>query len=324
MIYARTQEVHVITVSNQFNEALCNLIRNTVNLDYNLHVLGAGLPKLNAVHFQEEKPKLLLELLNLKNVNIHDDDLIVFVDGFDVLVQLSKTELLTKYQQIGSPEILFSGETYCFPWSLNGVVSTYCSSIMSKIEQPYGLMCNKKMKTWPWIKQDTCMIINENDNNQKLSHKIIFPFMNTGLYLAKKKSLIKLLELYMKVYIEKPMLHGYSDQAIIQDIFANNDKNDEIVDKYGSILFNICCPKQLLRKYTKWDSNQGLSFTLNNEKRVPVFIHWSGSSSKDDHMYNALANLHRNVSISKINNVIVHKNKYNVNQSKHTVQKCFN
>ena len=46
---------------------------------------------------------------------IKPDDLVVFLDGYDVIVRGDKAAILQAWQALGSPDIVLSGERYCWP-----------------------------------------------------------------------------------------------------------------------------------------------------------------------------------------------------------------
>ena len=316
-------------MANRVTTNFCNLISSTVNLGYTLHITGFeensdknGLQEGRLdIRFQEEKPKLVLELLRKYDV-IPRDAVVVFCDGFDVLAHSDSKTFLSKYDSLGKPDVLFSGESYCFPWDIDGHVSPYCSAVMAKLRPDETLLCGKKMSRWKWVKKSACApyIISESRDPFFLGKAIVFPFINTGLYVGKKRALNDLLSSYLYSYKKGSHLHGYSDQAIIHDMVAKNITSG-FVDQHATMLLNMCCPR-LPKTFMRWEEGIGLKTAFQqNKTNFPAFIHWSGNSAGNSVVYKALASMHKKVSMNKLlSNMIVHSS--NPDRKSRIIQEC--
>lgn len=308
------RDVHVITVANQINPALCTLLRSTINNGYIVHLTGLDITRGNTlINFQEKKPKAVLDILK-NSPSIQDNDLVVFADGFDVIAQMSVTQLLQKYDKLGKPNILFSGETYCFPWNIHNSVSNYCRTIMKEISLGSGIICNPKIRSWYWVDKSLC-VLNITSSGQEISFdpnkNITFPFINVGLYITKKSYLVKLLDKYIISYQNIPWLHGSSDQGIIQDIYATSFEGFGNVDIYAEMFLNMCCPR-LPTKFVTINDYGLIQISVNNSTKIPAFVHWPGFGSSAATNVNYLA-------LQKLNKHWDKRNSHNLHAYKHGV-----
>jgi hypothetical protein len=61
--------------------------------------------------------------------NMPDNTIILMVDAFDVIFQMDHFRILTAYQRLGAPDILFSAESNCWPAALLEAAGTSCDKI---------------------------------------------------------------------------------------------------------------------------------------------------------------------------------------------------
>jgi len=120
--------IRLVTVADAAAPGLCALARSAAVHGYALDVLGAN-ATLGGYHdILEAKPRLLAAFLD-GDATLTDDDVVVFVDGFDVLAQAPPAALLAALREIGCPALLFGGESYCFPstYGPGGGDAPYCA-----------------------------------------------------------------------------------------------------------------------------------------------------------------------------------------------------
>ena len=307
-----TAKVVVVTIANTVRPGLCNLIRSARIHDFALYILGADLPNEDLYTFLEKKPKIFLDFL--KSSSIQDSDTIVFVDGYDVLIQGPSREMDPQITD-NNPLLLFSGESWCWPWNLgNKHVSSYCKKAMNLVDQSEKIACSPKMLKWEWVDKERC-------DPLKGHSAIVFPFLNSGMYLGSKRNIMNFLNEYL-TYNENPKaLHGFTDQGSIQDMIYLQ-KNDTFfhhhVDRYAKIFLNVCCPQGALSEHrVTWDEKTSRWKLAAHETRgetTPTFIHWNaGLIGKADFMHKKL--LDAQSAFHGIYRGSIHIHPYNVNET---------
>ena len=314
--------VQVVTVASDVNVPFCNFVRSVLSYGYSLNVISyakADDPRL----LMADKPKLLLKLMQ-DNENFKNDSIVVFADGYDVIVQHDVDKFYSKYQELGSPELLFSGESYCFPFRVNKHVTKYCSVVHKMITDPYGLLCGGKMRSM--MPETRCANANQNVKvNETLSLRVVFPFINTGIFLGKVNSLMSFLHEYLDKYDGDPSLRVGTDQGIVHEVFLSKSPQtlQGVVDKRSSIFLNLCCPRSPLKQYVTFRREIGLSLNINDEEIIPVFLHWPGHAGEGDANYLSMKDMKRtNINLRDAtftDNLFVHGNTLSKNE---IVGKC--
>ena len=109
-----TARVHVVTVATWSAPGLQLLKESAANHGVALTVLGT---EYNSRQEQALKPHLVREWLksSLEDGRVASDDLVVFVDGFDVVLRGGVDAMAAAWQSYGSPELLMSAEQNCWP-----------------------------------------------------------------------------------------------------------------------------------------------------------------------------------------------------------------
>jgi len=121
--------LELVTVADLADSAppgLCALGSSAVRHGYRLTILGAN---RSAYHdLLESKPRLLLSFLR-RDASLNN--VVAFVDGFDVLAQRGPGATLAGWAHVGSPDILFGSESYCFR-SVGGEHRQYTAAAPSR------------------------------------------------------------------------------------------------------------------------------------------------------------------------------------------------
>lgn len=103
----REPELHVCTVASEVTAQLKQLLTSAKKQKIKIDVLGLGLPYMGNGH------KLIYVREYLKKIS--DDDIVLFVDGYDVLLLANKQTILKKFFKTGAPFVI-SAEQTCFPF----------------------------------------------------------------------------------------------------------------------------------------------------------------------------------------------------------------
>jgi len=86
--------------------------------------------------------------------------------------------------------------------------------------------------------------------------RLVFPFLNSGLYAGRRPALRRLLADYAAVSAERPNLEGQTDQAVFHAVAvdrAGTGGDQLTVDVEAGAFLNCCCPRgSLLRGLSRW------------------------------------------------------------------------
>lgn len=298
-------KLSVVTVATNISQpGLCRLAHSAVRLGYHLHILGTNATFDDPVTAQEHKPRLLLEFVK-EQIDFRDDHIFVFVDGFDVLCQAPPNILLESHRTMGSPKVLFSGETYCFPFQ------SYCSKY-PKLHLSERVVCLRKVRGMlSKLKIDPvvqCASPSLLSGSPRSGETLVFPFLNSGMFMATKAELITLLEKFLGIYRKRLDLHGQSDQSVFHELLVKSiskvGSQPISVDRSAKIFLNACCPRGMLtRGLVKW--NKSLNSFNFSGMGMPSFIHWSGQSWYKDFMFQQLTDALSSPSASQTGQVWV-------------------
>ncbi len=107
-------KLHVVTVASLPNKTLAQLVDSCEQNGITLEILGMGLP----FHYLADKLKHVWNYVK----TCQKDDVVLFVDAYDVLLLASPSEILEKFYSLKAPFIV-SAETRCYP--LKEVASQY-------------------------------------------------------------------------------------------------------------------------------------------------------------------------------------------------------
>jgi hypothetical protein len=103
-----SEQFHVCTVASRQNENLNKLIFSCEKHHIDLVILGLGLP------YHGNGTKLLR--MDHYIHTLPDDDIVMFVDAFDVLVVADKEVILEKFFKLNAPFVM-SAEKACYPFA---------------------------------------------------------------------------------------------------------------------------------------------------------------------------------------------------------------
>ncbi|CAH8460793.1 unnamed protein product [Dicrocoelium dendriticum] len=109
-------ELRVITVATDDNDALARFLRSAERYLFDVKVLGLGTVWSGGdmAKFAGGGQKVRMLRNYLDTLDEKDDSLILFVDGYDVVFTDKKNRLLEEYHKLGS-KILFGAEDFCWP-----------------------------------------------------------------------------------------------------------------------------------------------------------------------------------------------------------------
>ena len=133
--------LELVTVADSAPPGLCALGSSAVRHGYRLTILGAN---RSAYHdLLESKPRMLLDFLR-RDASLNN--VVAFVDGFDVLAQRGPGAALAGWAHVGSPDILFGSESYCFPFRRGRTPSVYCRRTVQSLRVGDKLVCLGKAR----------------------------------------------------------------------------------------------------------------------------------------------------------------------------------
>ena len=110
------KNVHVLTVATEENDGLSLLLRSAKKYGIKVDVLG-----LDEKWDSGNKPRLdypgggqKINILKNKLKTIPDEDVVIFVDAYDVIFNADLHEIIAKFDMLKA-KMLFSAETVCWP-----------------------------------------------------------------------------------------------------------------------------------------------------------------------------------------------------------------
>lgn len=222
-------------------------------------------------------------LLNFLRRDASLNNVVAFVDGFDVLAQRGPGAALAGWAHVGSPDILFGSESYCFPLRRGQTPSLYCRRTVQTLRVGDKLVClGKARRLYAELGVDVarrCAKLTGTASKESIflpkpGERIVFPFLNSGLYLGRRGPLVKLIETYLKTYAQNPALAGLTDQAIFHELAATGLAL--ATDREGHVFLNACCPRgALLRGLAAWNTSAE-AYDLPAARAAPAFLHWNG------------------------------------------------
>lgn len=112
------RNIVLATVATRSIPDLEYLLSSAMTNGMYVNVLGMGDPRLTKYkQLWHAKIHLLRDFLitGLADGTIKPNDLIVFLDAYDVIQRGGKNDIMKAWRNAGSPEILISAETNCFP-----------------------------------------------------------------------------------------------------------------------------------------------------------------------------------------------------------------
>ncbi|KAF7256670.1 Procollagen-lysine, partial [Paragonimus skrjabini miyazakii] len=114
--FLKLLDLLVLTVATEGNDALERLLRSAHHNNFNVKVLGLGTTwkggDVSKFVGGGQKVKLLRE--ELKQFENDEEQLVLFVDAYDVIFMDTKERLLEEYKQLGF-KVLFGAEGFCWP-----------------------------------------------------------------------------------------------------------------------------------------------------------------------------------------------------------------
>lgn len=99
--------LHICTVATQQTQGVDQLLHSCKVRDVNITILGMGTP------FKGLSEKLIHVQKYIQT--LPDEDVVLFVDGYDVLILATEKEILKKFLKMNKPFII-SVEKFCYPF----------------------------------------------------------------------------------------------------------------------------------------------------------------------------------------------------------------
>ncbi|CAL1169855.1 unnamed protein product [Cladocopium goreaui] len=214
---ARARNVHFYTYSDTIpHPGLCALAEAAYELGHGLRVMGLSKrPGYILIHNHSPTLKFLMlqEVLEyeVSKGRIHEDDIVIFSDGHDVLLQQSLAEIFVAYSRFPDwPHTHPSHGT----WDLNDQI-------------PFA---NQSWTINRWIRflpEDFCRMIRGDGP---------YPYPNIGLSMAPAKRFIEVLKRNNKIVLEEEM----NDQgAMWLVIFRYAEELNIQIDQHAEVFLNM-------------------------------------------------------------------------------------
>ena len=194
-IKLKTNNFHVITTITDINENYKKLVKSAKQHNIDIIPLISYKPTSYYVGF------VMKFLLTNEYIQyLPDDHIVMFVDGYDVIINNNKENIINKYYELTKGEkALFSAETNCAPHNPNNSVSSLYPETSS-----------------------------------------IYKYLNSGTYISTVKILKKLFYILMKkinkIYY-KILDYNIDDQVCFTEIFLFNNQELIMLD-YNAEIFN--------------------------------------------------------------------------------------
>ncbi|CAL1144598.1 unnamed protein product [Cladocopium goreaui] len=198
-------------------------------LGHGLRVMGLSKrPGYILIHNHSPTLKFLMlqEVLEyeVSKGRIHEDDIVIFSDGHDVLLQQSLAEIFVAYSRFPDWPYLISGERNCWPWP-----HTHPSHGTWDLNDQIPF-ANQSWTINRWIRflpEDFCRMIRGDGP---------YPYPNIGLSMAPAKRFIEVLKRNNKIVLEEEM----NDQgAMWLVIFRYAEELNIQIDQHAEVFLNM-------------------------------------------------------------------------------------
>jgi len=180
------ENTHLITIATH-NEGYYNALKKSSNrYDYNLITLGFGQKWQGFIM----KYKLLTETLN----NYNDNDIIILIDAYDVIVTDSKSIAIEKFKKINKP-ILLSKDGYTgnsiFNYLHSKIFDTYynyqiCAGLMMgyvwALKKLIFLMCGEELEKCKQLNLDDQVLLINTCKKNKLYKNFVAIDNNSEIF----------------------------------------------------------------------------------------------------------------------------------------------
>lgn len=285
------RKVHLFTFSDTLpHPGLCVLAEATAELGGVLRVLGLS-KKPGYLLIQSHSPTLkfiMLQEVVEYEVNIGRiaaDDLMIFVDGHDVMLQRPLADLVASYERWPDSPYLISGEKNCWPWP-------HSEPIHGKWDPGMAVNPNKTWVVNKYLKigvRDFCRVV---------ARRGPYPYPNIGTSMGPVWRMLEVLKRNNRIVLEEDM----NDQGAMWLVILRHAVELHIeIDQNAEVFMNMLQYErgELEREPCEagWfvNSRPDSAGTENRSARavgvpprnrltntVPAMLHFNGPSHEDD------------------------------------------
>lgn len=200
-------ELLAITSVNYVNPAFCKVLRSAIHNEVpmmvlNFHGSSDKLIKINRYH---EISKLLSQSM--------PETILLFMDGYDVLFQESRQEIMKKYRSFDKA-MVNSVEKFCWPFAAQNMIK-YCEDYPRNLEVE-DMYSRTKIPTA--------------DDMSNLAPR----FLNSGLMMASSTEAELVFQNALK-YIDE----GYSDDQEIANYIFTSGQRQMVLDYYSTLFHSM-------------------------------------------------------------------------------------
>ncbi len=230
----RSKPLVIVSYASSINMMFCRTFRS---------MLASGLTVFIVGHLQSsEKTRKPFKYLNVsKKAQFLDEDQIIgFLDGYDIFAQQDESYIVNQVNAIGS-KIIYSAEKNCWPFVLDPNATEELCPRYSPNEEIAGLYAPGKDVRWP----------------------------NSGIMFCKAKSCQRFFEDSIHV---KPKWYEHDDQAIAQEscLLWGEDCKLDLFSRLAQSMY--WSKDDVIEVDNHWVNNV--------TKTKPAFIHFNGDKSE--------------------------------------------
>lgn len=284
LLAVRVAAVGLVTVATDATTGFCDLAWSAIVHGHVLHVLGWASA---TAEFTVATSKMeALAVFAREAAATSPDELVLAVDGYDVVVQASRAAI-TRQVRAAAPgvalgdTVLFSGENYCAPsFSLGGRPRCVAAYPNAAYHVNRRLACVRKNRGV--LPQTACALGPPWD-----AAELMFPFANVGMIAATSAALNKTLAAYEAITAEWPKLASVADQGRFHALMRRRHiaaKNSApgirfAVDAHAHAFLNLCCPRlELFDQGVVTVGSDGI-LRLRGATTAPGALQWPGSTA---------------------------------------------
>ncbi len=211
--------VHIFTFADKRFNHVCALAGTVAAFNHQLNLLGT---ESKDMLFHPFTKKFLWMQYAVHSPPLDISDLILFVDGFDTIVQCNISDLPNVFYKLtnNSPGIVFSGENNCWPFNRNNGAKNVSYMIrMSATDEPMFIK-----------KENMCTFLKDRQKNAGP-----YRYLNSGAYVGDVASIRRFFQLANTLVKN----NFTDDQLISQLIFAQNPNINIIIDTKAEIFLSF-------------------------------------------------------------------------------------
>ncbi|CAK9110635.1 Hypothetical protein (Fragment) [Durusdinium trenchii] len=270
------RRIHFYTFSDTIpHPGLCALAEASLELGRPLRVIGLSKrPGYILIHSHSPTLKFLMlqEVLEyeLSQRRIAEDDLVIFSDGHDVLLQSPMADILRAYLRFPDSPYLISGERNCWPWPHTDPSHGAWDLNDEVVHANMTWTVNRWMRFTP---HDFCRMIRADGP---------YPFPNIGLSMGPVARVIEVLKRNNKIVLEEDV----NDQGAMWLVILRHSLELNIqIDQHAEVFLNMLEYKagELEREPCVRDWFHGRVPPRNMlTNTTPGLLHFNGPSHEDD------------------------------------------